>query len=327
MDHSNIHIIELNDEDTLIDTSLLTLRTISTHKGVSKAKILYDKKKLALKFGSEYEIKRCDKHMQLKIFLTPAEEKNLEVIEKKIKKMMGSKLKQHEIIDSLNEAYEYFQSNILSDHETNVFICKIEDNALNASNASNTRQQQMNHTLSPVDVRFKPGKSMLIGYNVLENPCQMSDKNDNNEEESLATLISSAPVEGEDEEEGKGGEEKDEEEEEEKEEKLEENKKEEEDSKMQKDAETIDRDASKIINTSDSVDFDISLEYTDCIRSARNALVGLKTKEQDIKRALAKYVHFAGSYLPYTKNDDRQTFSKKHKEKYMTYKAELLSHF
>lgn len=362
MELHNTHIVELKDED-VIDTSLLSLRSLTTQKGVSRSKVLYNKKKLVFQFSSAYEIKRGDKYTQFKLYLTPTEERNLDIIEKKIKKMMVSKLKHHQVIDSFNEANEYFQSSILSDHESSVFVCKVESNLGDLSMAGQS------YRIGPVDIKFKAGKSMHLGYNTyddkdtivddetLVHPLEVSDGKqdsgmDRGDTENTERKRRMKENENENEDAYRGeaqevihcskGEEsatdivhdhdhdEDENENENEDEKGDANEIRNEghgctiraDDRNLKNCESENGNGNE--NENDSLD--ISVDYTECIRSAQNALVELKSKETDIKRALAKYVHFAGSYLPYTKtkNGERQILSKKHREKYLNYKAELL---
>ena len=313
MSTPSYHILDLNLDSKAFQSSLLTLRSLTMQNNICRSKIMYDKKKLGFRFSSKCEIVLHDKYTQLKYNLTPREEYNLLSFEKKLTKLMSSKLCDNEVIKSVSEAYDNFQSNILNDHETNVFVCKFSNSHMESVDCHNT-------VVLPTSIRFQTGKSMSVEFVPGHKEEKEKEKEKEKEMDGMCKLQDDKGIYGEENE----NENENENGIEERKEKEDQNENENENEKTAFES-SVEEKATDVQNDEEVFkDTDINEEYMEVVRVARKALVDLKTKEDTIKRALAKYINCAGSYLP---RSNTNTLSQKQKLKYTTNRDNLYSLF
>lgn len=326
-DRDKVCIVDLNSNKAQFDPSLLSLRSMTIQKSVCKSKILYAKQKLAFLLSTKGEVIENASYTQFKYILTPLEEQNLLAFERKIMSLMSVKLRNNDIIKSSTEAFDLFQSRILSDHETSVFVSRV-DRLLPRS--SPMEMAKASYIFLPIDIRFKPGKAMCIDFDFAQHSFDIKDL-----EEEQRVEGEGGEGEGDgngdgEKEEGKEQEDKEEEEEEEKELAP----KREEEVRFEKECITEEQDdTNNSNNTKNNMEddvsmnenriFDINTEYHECVKLARTALVELKGRENKIKRSLVKYIQSAGNVLAHSKEES--PISEKHTTKYVEHKEKLCS--
>lgn len=319
---SDLYVLDLNTDVENFDTSLLSLRSLTIQKHYCKSKILYGKKKLAFKFSTEGEVveHKSHKYYQLSYPLTPIEEEKLLTFERRIMKLMSAKLQKNNIVKSGTEAFDLFQSRIINDHETSVFLTK-------SSPPENIPEKEF--LLIPTDIKFQTGKTMLIDFDIEPRvggvtedkpPNLENDENviDRSIQESMRTEVH---IEAEDE----GDKEEDDKEGQEGGIGREEGRAEAGEGRGEAEEGTGEEQIDEDIEEGEDVLTDVNIEYMECVELARNALIELKTRQDKIKRALLRYVDCAGSYLSQKSEKGRKRITLKDRTKYVEKRDKLRS--
>ena len=295
-------VFDMNAE--VYDMKDMMLKTMNIHHQVYRSKIAYgdayNKKRMTMQLSPKSFAKNCtqyqlsDNHFTLKCPLTENEEKNLLLFEKRIIKMMGKKLINGSCLKDLQEALNYFHSNLIYDEEKPFFVCKLSRENPDVEElvqsfclyANQENKDTFVVSVMPQDACFKPNKSLFVDYEYfvekkeggIDNEENDNGENDNEEQEH----IENGDLENGDLENGMEDYKKDDDKEYENEPILDKTQTHE----SQKEKEEEQRDDVKDLNDYER----LKQDHKNLMKEANQRLLKLKDQQDDIKSALYKFV-------------------------------------